>query len=672
MYRFAYWIERILFNFNIDAMKERSGNLFVFCCLIAAIYFVTGCQDKDYYEPKAPEEVVNSNPSLVEFSTTRTVALDFSYQVPNGYGTAFNLYAKNPYTFSADGQPVFQSEIDPVASGIFVGGGNRLTKTLPSYVEELYAYSASPLVPNLLYAKIVNGIASFEKVEATAQRATSRAAGDFWNRDANLFLGQYGNRLDVDAKHRPNYIAYTNTIPQSTLTNIANAFPEKVRADEKYYTDASMYLQQDAKVWVGILGNGAWWDNTLSYFCYKGTKEELQTMNRTDITEVVAIPSLVLRDGGLQIGDYVQLKYYNAETGTLEEEFPKGTTIGWMLRSQSYNSANQTLVQYPYGIFYSVIDWNVEGDVALRNHTMAFNAGTTENPFICFGFEDEYNDNGKGDRDCNDIIFHVATDPHDAINPPPPIPVDPVDVITYDNSKGVLAFEDYWPKKGDYDLNDVVVKYTSSVKLVKAANATEVYATEIQDCFGLVHTGANYKNAFSYKIPIAMSDIESIVIDDAESTYTADGDGVIIDLCKDVTAHIEPYKDPVTPKVYNIQIKLRSNRISQEVYNQNPAPYNPFISPDAGVEVHLPFYKPTSRASRLLFGTEDDRSNPNSGLYYVSGENVNYPFAIHLSGIGEFVIPTETKSIDVTYPEYNKWVESGFERYLDWYSNPNK
>ncbi|WP_163176662.1 LruC domain-containing protein [Bacteroides sp. 51] len=652
-------------------MRKRSGNFFAISCLLATIFFLTGCQDKDYYEPKVPGETVNSNPSLAEFSTTRTVTLDFSYQVPDGCGAAFDLYAENPYTFPENGQPVLQSGAEPIGSGIFVGGANRLTKMLPSYVEELYAYSASPLVPNLLYAKIVDGVASFERVEATAQRTTSRAAGDFWNRDASLFLGQYGNRLDVDAKHRPNYIAYANAIPQSTLTRIANTFPEKVRAGEEYYTDASMYLQQDAKVWVGIIGNGAWWDNTLSYFCYKGKKEDLQAMDRMDVTEVVAIPSLVLRDGGLQIGDYVQLKYYNAETGMLEEEFPKGTTIGWMLRSQSYNSANQTLVQYPYGIFYSVIGWNVENDKTLRNHTMAFNAGTQQNPFICFGFEDEYNDNGKGDRDCNDIIFHVATDPHDAINPPPVI--DPVDdIITYDNSLGVVAFEDYWPRKGDYDLNDVVVKYTSSVKLVKTANEAVAYATEIQDCFGLIHTGADYKNSFSYKIPFAMSDIESIEVDDVESSYTDDGDGVIIDLCKDVTAAIKPYQDPVTPKVYNITVKLRNNRISQEVYNQNPAPYNPFISPAAGVEVHLPFYKPTSRANILLFGTEDDRSNPSKGLYYVSGENINYPFAIHLSGIGGFVIPTETKSIDVTYPDYTKWVESGFERYLDWYSHPNK
>ena len=27
--------------------------------------------------------------------------------------------------------------------------------------------------------------------------------------------------------------------------------------------------------------------------------------------------------------------------------------------------------------------------------------------------------------------------------------------------KGILAFEDNWPSKGDYDLNDVIVKYSS-------------------------------------------------------------------------------------------------------------------------------------------------------------------------------------------------------------------
>ncbi len=57
-------------------------------------------------------------------------------------------------------------------------------------------------------------------------------------------------------------------------------------------------------------------------------------------------------------------------------------------------------------------------------------------------------------------------------------------------------------------------------------------------------------------------------------------------------------------------------------------------------------------------------SSPNNGIYYVAAEN--YPFAIQLVDAEDFST-TETESVDITYPEFIKWVKSNGSEYKDWY-----
>mgnify|MGYP000244214426 CR=1 FL=1 len=79
---------------------------------------------------------------------------------------------------------------------------------------------------------------------------------------------------------------------------------------------------------------------------------------------------------------------------------------------------------------------------------------------VAVGFEDNI------DFDYADAIFYIHTSEKNAIDPTlPPLPEDPEAIpeqykISY---SGTLAFEDLWPKLGDYDMNDVMVKYTSTM-----------------------------------------------------------------------------------------------------------------------------------------------------------------------------------------------------------------
>ena len=67
-----------------------------------------------------------------------------------------------------------------------------------------------------------------------------------------------------------------------------------------------------------------------------------------------------------------------------------------------------------------------------------------------------------------------------------------------------------------------------------------------------------------------------------------------------------------------------------------------------------------------LFGTEDDRSNPQAGKYYVTAEG--YPWAISIPVKG-FIYPVEGADIVTGYLKFPQWVTSGGTLFTDWYSN---
>lgn len=119
-------------------------------------------------------------------------------------------------------------------------------------------------------------------------------------------------------------------------------------------------------------------------------------------------------------------------------------------------------------------------------------------------------------------------------------------------------------------------------------------------------------------------------------------------------------------ETYKIKNKL-STPVDHEAFGISP--YNSFImvhdnTGDNRCEVHLINNKPTEKADMALFHTGKDLSSPNAGIYYVAAEN--YPFAINLVDAEEFST-TETQSVDKSYPNFVRWVETNGSECKDWY-----
>ena len=74
------------------------------------------------------------------------------------------------------------------------------------------------------------------------------------------------------------------------------------------------------------------------------------------------------------------------------------------------------------------------------------------------GFDIRPYGDAKADYDFNDVLIKLTASPVSAVKPEEDIPV--IDEFAPSEAVyGTLAFEDQWPKMGDYDFNDFVMNY---------------------------------------------------------------------------------------------------------------------------------------------------------------------------------------------------------------------
>lgn len=664
------------------------------------------CSEKDLYQPekedpKGEEQQPESEEPQPEFSTTQTIRLVIQYDVPAGYAAPFSLYTENPLTLNEYGGWELRSDIEPINAGIVVSGSYNKEKVIPAYVKTLYAYSGDLFAPQLMMATIINGAATFSIANPETKAAVGplmtkanpvTPKGNHLHPDAYLlydggatFIKEYPNTsspMELPGGIGPNHdprVDYHDEIASDILMRISTAFPEQkndvVEPEylKPYLQNHSIYLNKEAEVWISILTTkNSDFKSSLGYFYYNGTQAEIEATQRekVDRTSVIAVPFAHLANANansiLNSGDYVQLYYYDNVKGEWTTKFPANTTIGFELRGQAYDVKNSNLTNYWQWAFYSINTLNEKG----RRLSVVANAGTEKEPFICVGFEDAQNIEAWSDRDFNDVMFHAKVTPSSAIETlPPTIPGEEPEIAVGASRFGVLAYEDLWPSQGDYDLNDAVVGYQSEATLTYNSGKKETYLTKLEDTFTFLHNGASFQNKFGYKIDVNPSLVESITVNDEPYALQPDSykdkNGFIIELTDNVRTAVngEPFQVVITFK----------DGITEEEFEKIGAPYNSFITtPKDGAEVHLPRYYPTSLADPAHFGTSSDRSDVDMNIYYVSGKDNKYPFALHLSGVypEEFEIPEEGKSIDKTYPLFINWVESGFKEYPDWYLIP--
>ena len=151
----------------------------------------------------------------------------------------------------------------------------------------------------------------------------------------------------------------------------------------------------------------------------------------------------------------VQLMYYPNIASKSKEGattvFPAGYRIGFVLATNGWNHHVNGFSGYKK---YRAA---TSSGLSLNDKGMKFNEPRTAvyrySDWILTSFEDYMTD-----ENFSDVVIALKSNPVDAITDIPVTNPDD-DKTSIDFLKGIYAFEDLWPNQGDYDMNDVIVRY---------------------------------------------------------------------------------------------------------------------------------------------------------------------------------------------------------------------
>jgi len=254
---------------------------------------------------------------------------------------------------------------------------------------------------------------------------------------------------------------------------------------------------------------------------------------------------------------------------------------------------------------------------------------------------------------------------------------------------GTLAYEDKWPGKGDYDMNDMVVEY--NIHLVNDPVTSMDIVTRVEA------RGASYHIGFAISLPAGVTVGSATLL----STSTACASGVSISPEPGVTpvsfklfddafallpspngCHFVNTDDPTsnplcvgTSKEFTLHVVFSGTLpTSAALLSVGPTVgINPFIFKDVNAgkrtEIHLANYPPTSAMDHSLFGTFDDATTTSGGVgtgnWFKTANGL--PWALDISS--SFVWPKETKPVNTAYLHFVAWATSAGTSFADWYSN---
>jgi LruC domain-containing protein len=662
-------------------------------------------------EPTSTTKVPNS----FDFSTVQNVKLNVDYSAFQTYGPVFfGVYTQNPIITVEDAlEDKWNEAVTPIFED-YTGANGKYSATieLPAYAQHLYIATGNFFTGMyLMEADVQNGtISAVAKNESAASsRAAKRAEGTGASTDdiskLKLGLKTDGNRIYQEWKNwlgtwnsasgRPDYLLdktpansalfFSDEEIQDLYTAVGTAFTSGSALNKEYCSSQDLLLEQDSEVSFTLLGGSTCWKSSLGYYYYtddnKPTKPE-------DIKIIMVFPNT--QDGhwaratekgltdyngiGVERGDVVQLMYYpniaNDDKTGATKKFPKGTRIGFILRTQGWAMQGKEYSIVTKGSKY----WNNKYNTwcattdGLSYCSPIGNQGTFLNPdgesraakfsykasngekYTLVSFED-----AMDDQDFDDLIFALK-----------PVNVF-ADLPEIENRKsstnGVYAFEDLWPKAGDYDLNDAMVnakhekEFNNDGKIIKETFYLTTYQNYVTLTSGLALTLETKTTPQS----ITMKKMAKGSTEAEEASFTKDGN--VYYLTADFKGELGT--------TYILELSYKNPLGS----SADMATIKPFIyrsEGDKNWEVHIPMEAPTAKMNTSYFGTEDDCSDPSKGLYFV--REGNYPFAFYLSGANISVFENtilkrenESKRINELFPDFLKWATSNGATNKDWY-----
>ncbi|OKS89274.1 LruC domain-containing protein [Mucilaginibacter polytrichastri] len=685
-------------------------NRFFTFCLIAGVAGLASCK-KDHSGDGPTTPVDKIAPDGFNFATSKNVSLNLSLKDnSNGplAGVVVSVYAPGNTDPSA---AIFRAVSDK--------SGNVTAKiTVPAYYANLVIdpayiglmHNATAVINNSAITATIGGKTGYSgDITADAINNTPTATSSVGKVSINgLLTTDIGYPTGYSSSNaftsptnqgRPAYLEATgDAIPASLLSYVNASLPEGTPITTSHPTYLAttavntINVTATSDVWVTFVSEGAGYQNTLAYYTYSTANPPSGSSGGTlfggidKITYIFPNASGSGSGGGLISGDKVKLGTFNA-----------GTSIGFVLLQNAWTGSG---VNTNATKFFTQDSFNPESTSALRRHTVMLYDDVHK--LYLMGFEDTNRQTGNSDNDFNDLVVYATANPITAISSNNVVAIDrggdtdgdgvadaqdafPNDAsrayISYYPSSSTfatIAFEDNFPTKGDYDLNDLLVNYQYTF-ISNASNQV----VELKGNFNVGAAGASFHNGFGVQLPVAASAVASVTGAQTISNYiTFASNGVEAGQAKAVIIPFDNHealiknpdgaffintlttKDKVTSKTATIDVNFATPVATSTLA---VSAFNPFLISNLrrGYEIHLPGYAPTDKANTALFGIGDDSSTPTTGRYYLSKEN--WPWAISFSE--QFSWPVETVPINQAYLHFTDWASSSGSNYVDWYTN---
>lgn len=639
-----------------------------------------------------------SVPEGFNFATTHTVRLNVSANDANG-----ELLLNIPFQiFSPDGE----SWVEMQTATTGTSGQAQIEVVLPTAVqkilvktlylglpaEKLVEVGTSSQVDILLGEENREGYVGSSDEEyftlnndntaSTTSNTTvgSRSGFNF------KYMGNFNN------SGKPSYLVTPNDVVSQNLLEVVNASLPEGQPVPSYHPEylandlvTKVELIEDAAVWVTFVHEGAGYMNALGYYSYPTNEPPKEVDDIDDLKIIFPNVSYNGSGGSLTTGNKVYLGAFEA-----------GTTIGWFLVPDGWNASKKKVeLKQGMDIIFSDKKLNTFTAEQYRQHVALLYDQSLQK--LILGMEDI--SRPGGDNDFNDAIFYVTANPFTAVKTDNLAPAkneddddedgvnNSVDVepknpeIAFHNYSpaqgqyGTLAFEDLFPNQGDYDMNDLVVDYNFK-EYLNAKN--DVVKMDIS--LKLRASGGVQENGFGIELGVSPDKIASFTgnkVSSSNLSFAANGleekqdKAVLIafsnalELLGGGTLINTEKEQAEMPTVeLNMSVTFKSPVSREEL---GSAPFNPFMFANTlrGKEVHLPGHHPTTLATKDFFGSGDDATKPDAGIFYQTASGL--PFAINIPV--SFAYPVERAPINASHLMFTKWAESGGSLFSDWYKN---
>lgn len=614
--------------------------------------------------------------------------------VPDGfdYKTTKNISFKAQLLTNTD-EPIKGIRVDfmdkaPEEDGIILATGIsdengyvEISKELPSYIKEIIINTDFIGLPNNLVANIqgdqlmaVIGGSAPQKLY-TADTKTQSMSFPL-GKNASKFSSKLGT---WDNNGKPNYLLPTRDVVSSAfLKNVNVSLPERrpVPSFNPEYLSSTkernLILKELCDVWVTFVAEGTGNQNALMFFIYNKNNKPTNVSQIDSFYHIFPNASYTNSGGAMTSGDKVYLGRFGADT-----------CIGFAITTRGWNSTTKK-VGMGSNLYTTIKELNPEANPLKAEHVVLLYDNPSERFLI--GFEDLYRSGNSSDDDFNDCVIFASANPVKAVTIDNFVPTtqakdsdgDSVDDLfdeypndaarAYNvyypsqNTFATVAFEDSWPSKGDYDLNDVVVDFQYQA-VTDASNKTK----DIKAKYKLRAAGGVYKNGFSVEMPFNVSEVSSVTGNSLG--LEAGATKAILKVFNNSKAIISGYNTIANVKYTETDTILCTLTLgsSKSITLGN---FNPFIFVDEagkgrGYEIHLSGQAPTSLVNTAILGTNSDATTPAKGIYYKTKNNL--PFAIAVPE--RFVYPWEKTQIVLAHIRFASWAQSGGSSYSEWYKN---